>query len=176
VILTVSVLFVGCGEDEEGQVLVGTWVLENIDGAPLFTEEELNKVFDTWDTGETEEDVYIESVTEEFTFSDVGEGKFNMDVSIKFKMGEHVFIVKVTVSGPYTVSDSNITMVNKSQTVDVDLPQELIEKGFTEDDAKEIAGVEEPFEEKPLEGTYTVSGNTLTIKTTDGETLVFKKK
>lgn len=180
VILTVPVLFVGCGEDEvsgegetsgeyevPGQDLVGTWTVETIDGEPLFTEEEIVKAG-------------IESYTFEGTFSDANEGKWSFNLSVKCKIDEHLFTVKATMRGSYAVSNSDITIVYKYLTVDFDIPQELIDKGFTEDDAKKIIVITKPEEEVLLKGTYTISGDTLTITGTyrDGETIVIvlKKK
>ena len=146
VILIIGV--VGCGGDDDDNDWVGTWALESVDGQSyeLFLKE---------DFGRDEVDVSV--VTNEWTFND--DGTLEVENKVKIEGGAGGSEITATIlqnaTGTYSLSDSSYTLT---------LEMTINFLGETEIQTDEDTG------------TWSRSGNTLTLNSEEGETIVFKKK
>ena len=138
---------IGCGGDEEDEnEWGGTWEIETIDG------QSLDQSF-----AEGEElGVDISTVTNSWTFNDDGTMEAEFAVKLEAKEGGSEFSVQSSVKlmGTYSLSGSNYTL-----TITTEGEATTFFGGADEDT-----------------GTWSRSGNTLTLNSDDGETIVFKKK
>ena len=145
----------GCGSEDDENEWVGTWAIESIDGESLeqgFIEDE--------DFGDADIDFSI--TANEWTFSD--DGTMEMELGMKFEVKEQGFEFSgqgsMKVVGTYTLSGSNYTLT----------PIEVEGTGLFEGEVGAIGPTDEDT------GTWSRSGNTLTLNSDDGSTIVFKRK
>ena len=138
---------IGCGGDDDGNEWVGTWAIETING-------ENYEQFLAEEGGA--EGVNVSIVTNNWTFNDDGTMEAELAVKIEAKEGGTQFSVQSSVKlmGTYSLSSSSYTL-----------------KITTEGEATTFfGGADEDT------GTWSRSGNTLTLNRDDGSTIVFKKK
>lgn len=152
--VTILLVFIGCGEDEDlAEELVGKWELLTIDGEPLIEEEGI--IF-----------------SNEWEFLD--NGTWTMSVNGVFAIpGTGIsYTIIVTVNGTYTASDSTISVevLDSSATI----PPEFTALGLKEEDF--ILSEEQREDINTDTGTFTISGDTLTITGENGSTIIFKRK
>ena len=143
---------IGCGGDDDDNEWVGTWAIESIDG------ENVEQVF-----AEGEElgiDFSIDP--NRWTFND--DGTMDVEFGIEFEAKEEGFTISgkgsMKIMGTYTLSGSNYTLI----------PTEVEGTGLFEGEV-DLAGLTDEDT-----GTWSRSGNTLTLNSDDGSTIVFKKK
>ena len=137
---------IGCGGDDNDNEWGGTWEIETIDG------QSLDQSF-----AEGEElGVDISIVTNSWTFNDDETMEAEFAVKLETKEGGSEFSVQSSVKlmGTYSLSGSNYTL-----TITTEGEATTFFGGADEDT-----------------GTWSRSGNTLTLNSDDGETIVFKKK
>ena len=136
----------GCGGDDEENEWVGTWETETIGG---------QSVDQSFAEGE-ELGVDISIVTNSWTFNDDETMEAEFAVKLEAKEGGSEFSVQSSVKlmGTYSLSGSNYTL-----TITTEGEATTFFGGADEDT-----------------GTWSRSGNTLTLNSDDGETIVFKKK
>ena len=146
---------IGCGGDDDDNQWVGTWEMESIDGESLeqsFGEDE--------EFGDAEIDFSI--TANEWTFSD--DGTMEMELGMKFEVKEQGLEFSgqgsMKIMGTYSLSGSNYTLTST----------EVEGTGLFEGEAALIGSTDEDT------GTWSRSGNTLTLNSDDGTTVVFKKK
>jgi len=145
-----AVLIVGiisCGGDEEDNEWVGTWAIESIDGESL--EQDFEENFG--------EEINISIITNDWMFND--DGTIEAEIRVKIEGGEGGTEITATLSqtatGTYSLSGSSYTLT-------LEITYNLFGGAETETDVDT--------------GTWSRSGNTLTLNSDDGETIVFKKK
>ena len=149
VTLCVSLIIgvVGCGGDSDDNEWVGTWAIESVDGENL--EQSLG-----------EEGANISIVTNSWTFND--NGTMEAEFAMKFEVTEQGLEISgegsMKMMGTYSLSGSGYTLT----------PTEVEGTGLFEG---EVVG---PTDEDT--GTWSRSGNTLTLNSDDGSTTVFKRK
>jgi len=155
VFLAISIFSAGCGEQEKD--IAGTWELETINGEPLFST-----------VGEE-----TKSYTSEWEFN--GE-EWNWTTTINFEIEGYLITVRIIINGVYIVFDSEITITCGKTSFDVTLPEELKEMGLSEKELEDE--IEKDFEgpDGEIKGEYSISGDSLTITTTDGDIIVLKRK
>ena len=138
---------IGCGGDDDDNDWVGTWSIETIDG------QSLDQTF-AEDFGE--ESINPSIVTNNWTFDsdETMEGEFA--VKLEAKEGGTEFSVQssVKIMGTYSLSGSNYTL-----TITTEGEASTFFGGADEDT-----------------GTWSREGNTLTLNSDDGSTIVFKKQ
>ena len=139
---------IGCGgDDDDENDWVGTWEIESIDG-------ENYEQFLAEEAGA--EGVNVSIVTNNWTFNDDGTMEAELTVKIEAKEGGTEFSLQSSVKlmGTYSLSGSNYTLTITTEG------EETTFFGGTDEDG----------------GTWSRSGNTLTLNSDDGEVIVFKKK
>ena len=145
-ILTVGVA--GCGGDSDDDGWGGTWEIESIDG------KSYEQVFEE-EFGGNEVDVSI--VTNDWTFYD--DGTLEAEIRIKIEGGAGGSEITATISqnatGAYSLSGSSYTL-----TLEITI---------------NFLGEAETQTDEDM-GTWSRSGNTLTLNSEEDETIVFKKK
>ena len=147
-----AILIIGiisCGGDDDDNDWVGTWTMETIDG------QSLEQSFEE-DYGE--EQINISIITNNWTFNSDGTMEAEFAVKIEAKEGGSEISVQSSGkgTGTYSLSGSNYIL-----TVTMEVGGGLLgDEGSTDEDT----------------GTWSRSGNTLTLNSDDGETIVFKKK
>ena len=143
----------GCGGDDDENEWVGTWAVETVDGKTFeqaFAE----------DLGDAEIDFHI--TANEWTFNN--DGTMDVEFGMKFEVKEQGLAVSgegsMKITGTYVLSGSNYTLT----------PTNVEGTGLLEGDVEPIGPTDEGT------GTWSRSGNTLTLNDDDGTTMVFKKK
>ncbi len=138
---------VGCGSEDDENDWVGTWAIESIDGQSL--EQALAADFG-------EESINFSIVTNNWTFNDDGMMDADFAVKVEVKEGGTEFSLQSSVKfmGTYSLSGSSYTL---TITTEGEAPTFF---GGADEDT----------------GTWSRSGNTLTINSDDGEVIVFKKQ
>ena len=139
----------GCGGDEadDDNDWVGTWEIDTIDGQSL--EQVLAEDLE-------EESINFSIVTNNWTFNSDETMDAEFAVKLEVKEGDTEFSVQssVKVMGTYSLSGSNYTL-----TITTEGEATTFFGGADEDT-----------------GTWSRTGDTLTINSDDGNTIVFKKK
>ena len=138
---------IGCGSDDDENDWGGTWAIESIDG-------ENYEQFLAEEAGA--EGVNVSIVTNTWTFNDDGTMEAELTVKIEAKEGGTEFSLQSSVKlmGTYSLSGSNYTLTITTEG------EETTFFGGTDEDT----------------GTWSRSGNTLTLNSDDGEVIVFKRK
>ena len=145
---------IGCGGDgDDDNEWGGTWALETIDGESL--DQDLAEGF-----GDAEIDFDI--TANDWTFD--SDGMMEVEFGMKFEVKEQGLAFSgegsMKITGTYALSGSNYTLT----------PINVEGTGLFEGDVEPVGPTDEET------GTWSRSGNTLTLNSEDGETLVFKKK
>ena len=138
---------IGCGGDDDENEWAGTWEIESIDGESL--EQSLAADFG-------EESINLSIATNNWTFNsdDTMEAEFAVKIEAKEGGTEFSLQSSVKLMGTYSLSGSNYTLTIT-----------------TEGEATTFFGSADEDT-----GTWSRSGNTLTLNSDDGSTIVFKKK
>ena len=141
---------IGCGGDEDDDnEWVGTWAMETVDG------ESFEQAFFG------EEGVNASIVTNSWTFDN--DGTMEMEFAMKFEVKEEGLELSgqgsMKMTGTYSLSDSNYTLTH-IEVEGTGIFKEDPPFGPTDEDT----------------GTWSRKGNTLTLISDDGTTIVFKKK
>ena len=143
---------VGCGGDDDDNEWVGTWEIESVDGQNV--EQNFAEGF-----GDAETDLSI--TANDWTFD--SDGMMEVEFGMKFEVKEGGFELSgegsIKIMGTYTLSGSNYTLT----------PTELEGTGLFEGETTVFGSDEDT-------GTWSRSGNTLTLNSDDGSTIVLKKK
>ena len=144
-----AVLIIGCGGDDDDDDWVGTWSLEAVDGQSL--EQSLAE--------DLEEGITVSIVTNSWTFNSDETVEAEFAVKLAFKEGGSEFAItsSTKIMGTYSLSGPNYTLA-------------VATEGEAADFFREIGGTDEDA------GTWSISGNTLTLNSNDGSTIVFKEK
>ena len=146
-VLTIGI--VGCGGDEadDENEWVGTWAIESVDGESL--EQTLAADFG-------EDSINLSIVTNNWTFNSDETMEAEFAVKLEAKEGGSEFSVQSSVKlmGVYSLSGSSYTLTVTTEGAETTF------FGGTDADT----------------GTWSRSGNTLTLNSDDGTTIVFKKK
>ena len=147
------IVSIGCGGDEDDNEWVGTWAWETIDGQSfdrLFVEE----------FGEEGGNVSI--VANNWIFDK--DGTMEAEIAVKFEVEEEGLELSgqgsMKMTGTYSLSDSNYTLT----------PIAVEGTGIFKEEVEPVGPTDEDT------GTWTRKGNTLTLNSDDGSTIVFKKK
>jgi len=140
---------IGCSSEDDDNDWVGTWAMETVDG------QSLEQSFEE-DLGE--EEINISIITNNWTFN--SDGTMEAEYAFKLEAKEGGSEISLQISGKgtgtYSLSDSNYIL-----TVTMEVGGGLFgDEVSTDEDT----------------GTWSRSGNTLTLNSDDGETIVFKKK
>ena len=140
---------IGCGDDDDDNQWVGTWEMESINGQSL-------EEFAGADFGA--EGVTVSIVTNNWTFNDDGTMEAELTLKAEVTEGSTKFSLQSSVktAGTYSLSGSNYTLT------------------ITTEEGGGLFGEGDGTEEDT--GTWSRSGNTLTLNNNEGETVVFKKK
>ena len=147
-VLTIGII--GCGGDDDDNEWVGTWAIESLDGENL--EQSLG-----------EEGANISIVTNSWTFNN--DGTMEAELAIKFEVKEQGLEISgegsMKMMGTYSLSGSSYTLI----------PTEVEGTGLFEGEAEPVGPADENT------GTWSRSGNTLTLNSDDdGSIMVLKKK
>ena len=148
VVLIVGII--GCGGDEDDDNdWVGTWVLESVDG------ESFEEAFE-------EEGVNATIITNNWTFD--SDGTFETGFAIKIEVNEDGLELsgegQIKWTGTYSLSGSNYTLT----------PTGAEGTGLFKEDVEPVGPTDKDT------GTWSRTGNTLTLISDDGAIIVFKKK
>lgn len=150
-VLTIGII--GCGGDDDDNEWVGTWELDSIDGESF--EQALG------DTEELEIDLSISANDWRFN----NDGTMEWEFTMRFEVKEEGLTISaegsIRMMGTYSLSGSNYTLT----------PTEVEGTGVYEGEIEELIS---PTEKDT--GTWSTTGNTLTLNSDDGGTIVFKKK
>ena len=150
-VLTIGII--GCGGDDDDNEWVGTWAMETVDGESL--EQDFAEDF-----GDAEIDFDI--TANEWTFD--SDGTMEAELGMKFEVSEQGFEFSgegsMKMTGTYSLSGSNYTLT----------PTNVEGTGLFEEDVELVGPTDDDT------GTWSRSGNTLTLNSDDGSTIVFKKK
>ena len=146
---------VGCGSEDDENEWVGTWAIESIDGESLeqgFAEDE--------EFGDADIDFSI--TANEWTFNN--DGTMEAEFGMKFALEEQGLAFSgegsMKITGTYSLSSDSYTLT----------PINVEGTGLFEGDVEPVGPTDEDT------GTWSRSGNTLTLNSDDGSTIVFKKK
>ena len=158
-VLTIGII--GCGgDDDDGDDAnandwVGTWKIETADG------ENYEQLFEENLEAEFGEGVNVSIVANEWRFNNDGTLERELAFKVTGKIGDEDISGTLTLkgTGTYSLSGSNYTVTYTLQ----------------EDGTGWFEGEEETFTEE-ASGTWSREGNTLTINSDDGTTIVFKRK
>ena len=142
-----SIGIIGCGGGEDENDWVGTWAMESVDGQSV--EQSMKEDFGD------EADVSI--VTNSWRFN--SDGTIEAEVRVKIEGAEGGTEINATISqnamGTYSLSGSSYTLT-------LEITINLFGEAATETEVDT--------------GTWSRKGNTLTLSSDDGTTIVFKKK
>ena len=140
---------IGCGGDDDDNEWVGTWILESIDG-------------ETFEQAFAEEGVDISVDPNSWTFN--GDGTMEVEFGIKAELKEEGLEIAaqgaMNMTGTYALSGPNYTLT----------PTEVKGTGLFYEDVEPVGPTDEDT------GTWSRTGNTLTLNSDDGTTIVFQKK
>ena len=146
---------IGCGSEDDENEWVGTWAIESIDGESLeqgFAEDE--------EFGDADIDFSI--TANEWTFNN--DGTMEVEFGMKFALEEQGLAFSgegsMKITGTYSLSSDSYTLT----------PTNVEGTGLFEGDVEPVGPTDEDT------GTWSRSGNTLTLNSDDGSTIVFKKK
>ena len=144
---------IGCGGDDDDNEWVGTWAMETVDGESL--EQDFAEDF-----GDAEIDFDI--TANEWTFNN--DGTMEAEFGMKFEVKEQGLAFSgegsMKITGTYSLSGSNYTLTPTEVEGTGLLAGEVEPVGLTDEDT----------------GTWSRSGNTLTLNSDDGSTIGFKKE
>ena len=174
-ILIGSAIFLSCGGDEEKREpeepsredIIGSWEIVSIDGetpdelaASLFGEDEV-------ETKATKKDyVFVADSSWYANLGFQGEIDLGNGLSVTFEMN-------FAINGKYTVSGSKLSFVYESVNVILE-PKDLWESiGITENDLEQQFRSDFLFDIES--GTWSLSGNTLTLTNNGGNKTVLRK-
>ena len=150
VVLTIGII--GCGGDDDDNEWVGTWAINSIDG---------ESIEQTLAEGE-ELGIDFSIVPNTWTFND--DGTMDAEFGIEFEAKEEGFTISgsggMRITGTYSLSGSRYTLT----------PTTVEGTGILEGEPSPIG-----LSDKDT-GTWSRSGNTLTLTSDDGSAIVFKKK
>ena len=137
---------IGCGGDDDENDWVGTWHLETIDG----------ENYEQFLEEDGPEGANVSIVTNNWTFNSDGTIEVELTLEVEYAEGGSEISAKISQqgTGTYSLSDSNYTL-----TLTTEEGEETLFGGTDEDT-----------------GTWSRSGNTLTLNSDDGNTIVFKKQ
>ena len=142
-----SIGIIGCGGGEDENDWVGTWAMQSVDGQSV--EQSMQEDFGD------EADVSI--VTNSWRFN--SDGTMEAEVRVKIEGGQGGTEITATISqnttGTYSLSGSSYTLT-------LEITINLFGEAETETEVDT--------------GTWSRKGNTLTLISDEGETIVFKKK
>ncbi|RKU13595.1 hypothetical protein C6502_04320 [Candidatus Poribacteria bacterium] len=151
-----AILIIGiisCGGDDDDNDWVGTWAMETVDGESL--EQDFAEDFGDADTD-------LDITANEWTFNN--DGTMEMEFGVKFEVKEQGLTISgegsIRMMGTYSLSGSNYTLT----------PKEVEGTGLFEGDVEPVGPTDEET------GTWSRNGNTLTLNSDDGSTIVFNKK
>ena len=155
---------IGCGgddnEDDEDSEWVGTWAVETIDGENIQVQFEAIELL-AEALGE-ERDI---SYTDNWTFDD--DGTWHREVTMKVETAGDREMASSEFMGTYSLSGSNYTITVNDVTVIAEGDVDFLEEADAETD----------FESGDIEtGTWSRTGNTLTLTSDAGMVLGLKKK
>ena len=150
VVLIIGIIGCGGDDDDDNNDWVGTWAMETVDSQSL--EQSFSGDFG-------EDGINVSITTNNWTFNDDGTMEAEIGLKIEAKEGGSEISANISTkaTGTYSLSGSNytITIITKEG-----------ETGFFGDPEGD------PEEDT---GTWSRKGNTLTVNSDDGETIVFKK-
>ena len=137
---------IGCGSEDDENDWVGTWVIVTVDDQNF--EQALEEEVGA-------EEVNVSIITHIWTFNDDGTMESELSVKIEAKEGGSEISANISTqaTGNYSLSGSNYILTIT-----------------TEEGASFFGGTDEDT------GTWSRSGNTLTLNSDDGTTIVFKRK
>ena len=142
-----SIGIIGCGGGEDDNDWVGTWAIETVDGQSY--EQSMEEDF--------AEEANASVVTNSWRFN--SDGTMEAEVRVKIEGGEGGTEITATISqnatGTYSLSGSSYTLT-------LEITINLFGEAETETEVDT--------------GTWSRKGNTLTLSSDDGTTIVFKKK
>ena len=155
-VLTIGII--GCGGDDDDNEWVGTWAIESSDGVSI--EQAFVEGFGF---EEGEEGIDLSLVTNSWTFN--SDGTMEAELAIKFEVKEQGLELfsgegSIKMMGTYSLSGSSYTLI----------PIEVEGTGLLEGEAEPVGPTDEDT------GTWSISGNTLTLNYDDGSTMVLTKK
>ena len=142
-----SIGIIGCGGGEDENDWVGTWAIETVDGQS--SEQSMKEAF-----GE-EADVSI--VTNSWRFN--SDGTMEAEVRVKIEGGQGGTEITATISQNTT---GTYSILGSSYTLTLEITINLFGEAETETEVDT--------------GTWSRKGNTLTLISDEGETIVFRKK
>ena len=155
-VLTIGII--GCGGDDDDNEWVGTWAIESSDGVSI--EQAFVEGFGF---EEGEEGIDLSLVANSWTFN--SDGTMEAELAIKFEVKEQGLELfsgegSIKMMGTYSLSGSSYTLI----------PIEVEGTGLLEGEAEPVGPTDEDT------GTWSISGNTLTLNYDDGSTMVLTKK
>ena len=149
-ILTIGIL--GCGGDDDENEWVGTWAIDSTDG---------ESIEQTFAEGE-ELGIDFSIDPNRWTFND--DGTMDVEFGVAFETEEQGFVISgqgsIKIMGTYSLSGSNYTLT----------PTTVEGTGILEGEPPPIAATDTDT------GTWSREGDTLTLNSDDGSTIVFKRK
>ena len=147
-ILTIGIL--GCGGDDDENEWVGTWAIDSTDG---------ESIEQTFAEGE-ELGIDFSIDPNRWTFND--DGTMDVEFGVAFETEEQGFVISgqgsIKIMGTYSLSGSNYTLT----------PTTVEGTGILEGEPPPIAATDTDT------GTWSREGDTLTLNSDDGSTIVFK--
>ena len=148
--IVLSIGIISCGGDgDDANEWVGTWALEIVDG-------------ETFEETFAEEGVDVSLDPNNWTFN--ADGTMEMEFGIKIEVKEEGLEISgeglINMTGTYSLSGSNYTFT----------PIEVKGSGLFEGEIEPVGPTNEDT------GTWSRTGNRLTLNSDDGSTIVFKKK
>lgn len=147
-VLIIGIIGCGGGEDDDNE-WEGTWAMESVDG------ESFEQAFG-------EEGVDVSIVTNNWTFD--SNGTMEVEIAMKFEAKEEGLELSgqgsAKMTGTNFLSGSNYTLT----------PTRVEGTGIFKDEVVPVGPTDEDT------GTWSRSGNTLTLNSDDGITVVLKKK
>ena len=148
--VVLSIGIIGCGGDgDDANEWVGTWALEIVDG------ETFEEAF-----GEKGVDVSLDPNSWTFNADGTMEVKYGIKIEVKEEGLEISAEGSINITGTYSLSGSNYTLI----------PIEVEGTGLFEEEVEPVGPTDEDT------GTWSRTGDTLTLNSDDGSTIVFKKK
>ena len=151
---------IGCGGDDDDNEWVGTWSLETVDGKNVQAQFEafalLAQAF-----GEEVDISYIDA----WTFD--GDGTWRREATLEVKLAADQAMTSTKIMGAYSLSGSDYTLTVNDATLTAEGNAELLEE----------TDIGSDFESGYTEtGTWSRTGNTLTLTSDAGMVLGLKKK
>ena len=142
----------GCGGDDDENEWVGTWAIDSTDG---------ESIEQTFAEGE-ELGIDFSIDPNRWTFND--DGTMDVEFGVAFETEEQGFVISgqgsIKIMGTYSLSGSNYTLT----------PTTVEGTGILEGEPPPIAATDTDT------GTWSREGDTLTLNSDDGSTIVFKRK